>query len=255
MVADDRACRGRGRMRPARAGSGRAKLAHERVSTDQRSTAWQNLVLDEAAGIEDLAVFEEGGGTSSRLHSLHGPKFRAPRLHAARRHRAHLRVVPPRTRYRAHPRRARCPPPRPGRAAHPRRSVSAMDLTAHYPRTRPLPCRLTAARASRRLRLSARLAVGTRTGSAHSRPDHGRSQRQPPYRCAPMPDDLGVSRAARVPGGEPGSAGRFRPGSPRSGGTRRPRAPTTVPAPRRRVHAPACRTGRGHPGPRPADRP
>ncbi|MEU1944716.1 hypothetical protein ABZ554_20305 [Streptomyces sp. NPDC020125] len=40
------------------------------------STARQNLVLDEA-GIEDPVVFEEDGGTSSRLHPLQRPKFRA----------------------------------------------------------------------------------------------------------------------------------------------------------------------------------
>ncbi|MEW2572998.1 hypothetical protein [Streptomyces sp. NPDC047070] len=42
---------------------------------DQQSTARQNLVLDEA-GIEDLVVFEEGLGTSSRLHPLQRPKIR-----------------------------------------------------------------------------------------------------------------------------------------------------------------------------------
>lgn len=45
---------------------------YKRVSADQQSTARQNLVLDEA-GIEDLVVFEEQAGTSSRLHR---PKFR-----------------------------------------------------------------------------------------------------------------------------------------------------------------------------------
>ncbi|MEU8133597.1 recombinase family protein [Streptodolium elevatio] len=48
----------------------------KRVSTDQQSTARQNLVLNEA-GIEDPAVFEEDPGTSSRLHPLQRPKFRA----------------------------------------------------------------------------------------------------------------------------------------------------------------------------------
>ncbi|MGW0577852.1 recombinase family protein [Streptomyces sp. NPDC002920] len=50
-----------------------ANLVYKRVSTDQQSTARQNLVLDEA-GIEDPVVFEEDGGTSSRLQR---PKFRA----------------------------------------------------------------------------------------------------------------------------------------------------------------------------------
>ncbi|MGW5418621.1 hypothetical protein [Streptomyces sp. NPDC003943] len=40
-----------------------------RVPTDQQLTARQNRVLDEA-GIEDPVVFEEGSGTSSRLHPL-----------------------------------------------------------------------------------------------------------------------------------------------------------------------------------------
>ncbi len=52
-----------------------ANLVYKRVSTDQQSTARQNLVLDEA-GIEDPVVFEEDGGTSSRLHPLQRPKFR-----------------------------------------------------------------------------------------------------------------------------------------------------------------------------------
>ncbi|MGY4985603.1 hypothetical protein [Streptomyces nigrescens] len=42
-----------------------ANLIYKRVSTDQQSTARQNLVLDEA-GIEDPMVFEEEAGTSSR---------------------------------------------------------------------------------------------------------------------------------------------------------------------------------------------
>ncbi|MFJ7201571.1 MULTISPECIES: recombinase family protein [unclassified Streptomyces] len=46
------------------------------MSTDQQSTARQDLVLDEA-GIEDPVVFEEDGGISSRLHPLQRPKFRA----------------------------------------------------------------------------------------------------------------------------------------------------------------------------------
>ncbi|MER7487914.1 recombinase family protein [Streptomyces sp. NPDC126497] len=53
-----------------------ADLVHKRVSTDQQSTARQNPVLDEA-GIEDAVVFEEEPGTSSRLHPLQRPKFRA----------------------------------------------------------------------------------------------------------------------------------------------------------------------------------
>jgi DNA invertase Pin-like site-specific DNA recombinase len=49
-------------------------LVYKRVSTDQQSTARQNLVLDEA-DIEEPVVFEEEGGTSSRLHPLERPKF------------------------------------------------------------------------------------------------------------------------------------------------------------------------------------
>ncbi|MER5756801.1 recombinase family protein [Streptomyces sp. NPDC002088] len=51
-----------------------ANLVYKRVSTDQQSTARQNLVLAEA-GIEDSVVFEEEAGTSSRLHLLQRPKF------------------------------------------------------------------------------------------------------------------------------------------------------------------------------------
>ncbi|MFE0379323.1 recombinase family protein [Streptomyces inhibens] len=51
-----------------------ANLICKRVSTDQQSTARQNLVLAEA-GIEDPVVFEEDAGTSSRLHPLQRPKF------------------------------------------------------------------------------------------------------------------------------------------------------------------------------------
>ncbi|MGA6159749.1 recombinase family protein [Stenotrophomonas sp. NPDC087984] len=50
-------------------------MVYKRVSTDQQSTARQNLVLHEA-GIEDPVVFEEDGGTSSRLHPLQRPKLR-----------------------------------------------------------------------------------------------------------------------------------------------------------------------------------
>jgi DNA invertase Pin-like site-specific DNA recombinase len=52
-----------------------ANLVYKRVSTDQQSTARQDLVLAEA-GIEDPIVFEEDPGTSSRLHPLQRPKFR-----------------------------------------------------------------------------------------------------------------------------------------------------------------------------------
>ncbi|MEU9084658.1 recombinase family protein [Streptomyces sp. NPDC048357] len=51
-----------------------ANLVYERVSTDQQSTARQNLVPAEA-GIEDPVVFEEDPGTSSRRHPLQRPKF------------------------------------------------------------------------------------------------------------------------------------------------------------------------------------
>ncbi|MFJ9382000.1 recombinase family protein [Streptomyces sp. NPDC101455] len=51
-----------------------ANLVYKRVSTDQQSTDRQNLVLDEA-DIEEPVVFEEEGGTSSRLHPLERPKF------------------------------------------------------------------------------------------------------------------------------------------------------------------------------------
>ncbi|MFD8412055.1 hypothetical protein ACFV2Q_09880 [Streptomyces sp. NPDC059650] len=51
-------------------------LIYKRVSTDQQSTARQDLVREEA-GNEDPVVFEEYPGTSSRLHPLQRPKFRA----------------------------------------------------------------------------------------------------------------------------------------------------------------------------------
>ncbi|MFH8409150.1 recombinase family protein [Streptomyces sp. NPDC018019] len=51
-----------------------ADLVYKRVSTDQQSTARQNLVPAEA-GIEDPVVFEEDPGTSSRLHPFKRPKF------------------------------------------------------------------------------------------------------------------------------------------------------------------------------------
>ncbi|MEU6394497.1 recombinase family protein [Streptomyces sp. NPDC046939] len=51
-----------------------ANLVYKRVSTDQQSTARQNLVLNEA-GIEDPVVFEADPCTSSRLHPLQRPKF------------------------------------------------------------------------------------------------------------------------------------------------------------------------------------
>ncbi|MEV7978454.1 recombinase family protein [Streptomyces sp. NPDC086519] len=52
-----------------------ATLVYQRGSTDQQSTARQDLLLDEA-GIEDLVVFKEDPGTSSRIHPLQRPKFR-----------------------------------------------------------------------------------------------------------------------------------------------------------------------------------
>ncbi|MFD3381942.1 MULTISPECIES: recombinase family protein [unclassified Streptomyces] len=57
-----------------RKGPSVANLVYKRVSTDQQSTARQNLVLHEA-GIETPVVFEEDPGTSSRLHPLQRPKF------------------------------------------------------------------------------------------------------------------------------------------------------------------------------------
>ncbi|MFC9227846.1 recombinase family protein [Streptomyces decoyicus] len=57
-----------------RTGPQMANLVYKRVSTDQQSTARQNLVLAEA-GIEDPIPFEEEAGTSSRLHPLQRPKF------------------------------------------------------------------------------------------------------------------------------------------------------------------------------------
>ncbi|MEU9321922.1 hypothetical protein AB0D53_40150, partial [Streptomyces sp. NPDC048295] len=48
-------------------------LVCKRVSTDQQSTARQNLVLDEA-GIEDPVVFEEDPDTSSRPHPPPAPE-------------------------------------------------------------------------------------------------------------------------------------------------------------------------------------
>ncbi|MFJ8371687.1 hypothetical protein ACIQ9I_08820 [Streptomyces sp. NPDC094461] len=42
-----------------------ANLVYKRVSTDQQSTARQDLVLEEA-GVENPVVFEEDPGTSTR---------------------------------------------------------------------------------------------------------------------------------------------------------------------------------------------
>ncbi|MFF8285447.1 recombinase family protein [Streptomyces albus] len=50
--------------------------ANDCFSTDQQSTARQDLVLDESR-TEDPVVFEEDPGTSSRLHPLQRPEFRA----------------------------------------------------------------------------------------------------------------------------------------------------------------------------------
>ncbi|MEW1861266.1 hypothetical protein AB0399_12965 [Streptomyces sp. NPDC088194] len=60
--------------RGGRRGNSVAHLVYKRVSTDQQSTARQDLVLAEA-GIEDPIAFEEDPGTSSRLHPLQRPKF------------------------------------------------------------------------------------------------------------------------------------------------------------------------------------
>ncbi|WP_406155192.1 recombinase family protein [Streptomyces sp. NBC_01023] len=54
-----------------------ANLVYKRVSTDQQPTARQNLVLAET-GIKDPVVLDENPSTSSRLHPLQRPKFRAP---------------------------------------------------------------------------------------------------------------------------------------------------------------------------------
>ncbi|XVQ07292.1 recombinase family protein [Spirillospora sp. CA-255316] len=51
-----------------------ANLIYKPVSTDQQSTARQNLVLDKA-GIADPVTLEEQAGTSGRLHPLQRPKF------------------------------------------------------------------------------------------------------------------------------------------------------------------------------------
>lgn len=53
-----------------------ANPTYKRVSTDQQSTARQNLVLDEA-GTGDPVVLEEDTGTSSRPRSLQRPKSSA----------------------------------------------------------------------------------------------------------------------------------------------------------------------------------
>ncbi|MFI7048878.1 recombinase family protein [Streptosporangium sandarakinum] len=50
-----------------------ANLVYKRVSIDRQSTARQDLVLSGTC-IEDPVVFEEDGGTSSRLHSPQRPK-------------------------------------------------------------------------------------------------------------------------------------------------------------------------------------
>ncbi|MFD5205597.1 recombinase family protein [Streptomyces anulatus] len=72
MVIADRVLRQTGSNPPHGKGPSVANLVYKRVSTDQQSTARQNLVLNEAA-IEDPVVFEEDPGTSSRLQRT---KFR-----------------------------------------------------------------------------------------------------------------------------------------------------------------------------------
>jgi hypothetical protein len=75
MVIADRVWRQIGVIPPCGRGPRVANPVYKRVSTDQQSTARQNLVLHEA-GIEDPVVFEEAPGTSSRLHPLQRPKLR-----------------------------------------------------------------------------------------------------------------------------------------------------------------------------------
>ncbi|MGW3471005.1 recombinase family protein [Saccharopolyspora sp. NPDC000995] len=74
MTADDRLDDTQGPMRRQKRGNSVANLVYKRVSTDQQSTARQDLVLAEA-GIDNPRVFEEEAGTSSRLHPLQRPKF------------------------------------------------------------------------------------------------------------------------------------------------------------------------------------
>nr|WSX72482.1 recombinase family protein [Streptomyces sp. NBC_00899]WSX81449.1 recombinase family protein [Streptomyces sp. NBC_00899] len=69
-----------------------ANLVYKRVSTDQQSTARQNLVLDEA-GIEDAIVFEEDPGTSSRLHPRQPLKFRELLIYARRGDTVHISEI------------------------------------------------------------------------------------------------------------------------------------------------------------------
>ncbi|CAG6391958.1 recombinase family protein [Streptomyces cocklensis] len=69
-----------------------ANLVYKRVSTDQQSTARQNLVLDEA-GIEDAIVFEEDPGTSSCLHPRQPLKFRELLIYARRGDTVHISEI------------------------------------------------------------------------------------------------------------------------------------------------------------------
>jgi DNA invertase Pin-like site-specific DNA recombinase len=102
-----------------RKGPGAANLFHKRVSTDQQSTARQNLVLDEAR-IEDPVAFEEDPGTSSRLHPLQRPKFRELLTYARPGDTVHTSEMFRLVRGTGHIHDG---------------AFSAMDLTARHPRT------------------------------------------------------------------------------------------------------------------------
>lgn len=95
-----------------------ANLLHKRVSTDQQSTARQNLVLDEAR-IEDPGAFEEDPGTSSRL-PLQRPKFRELLTYARPGDTVHTSEMFRLVRGTGHIHDG---------------AFSAMDLTARHPRT------------------------------------------------------------------------------------------------------------------------
>ncbi|PJE96369.1 resolvase [Streptomyces carminius] len=115
-----------------------ANLVYKRGSTDQQSTARQNLVLAEA-GIEDSVVFEEAG-TSSRLHPLEHPKFGGLLTYARPGDTVHVSEMFRLVRGTGHILDVLDVPHRDRLAPRIHDGVfSGMDLTARHPRTGQLP--------------------------------------------------------------------------------------------------------------------
>ncbi|WP_345943408.1 recombinase family protein [Streptomyces sp. SID8352] len=116
-----------------------ANRVYKRVSTDQQSTARQDLVLAEA-GIEDPVVFEEAPGTSSRLHPLQRPKLGELLTYARPGDTVHISEMFRLVRGNQHVLDVLDVLHRDRLALRIHDGAfSAMDLTAHHPRTGELP--------------------------------------------------------------------------------------------------------------------